>query len=169
MAAIWSWFEAAAPRLLLIGSVVGAAYALISHTAKFRLWLKKRRERKNMLDSLIANGSHLMCSQQLRKEHDAQFATIGERLDIIDQKIEETQDTCQITKGHNARQDEEISQIARVLDNTSFGVYALIEDAVVTQGKNGNLRKAYTRFNDEMRHEALDIGRKKDRGDHHDN
>lgn len=161
MTVVMDWLNQAAAPILLAAAILGAIYGVISHMGTFKAWIKRRGERKRMLDSLITNGHHLMCSRDLQERHSARFDDLDHKFDALTDTVKATQSTCEVTKQHNKRQDDEIGQIARVVSTTSFGVYALIEDAVVNQKKNGNLKAAYTRFNNEMRNEAIDLGRTK--------
>lgn len=164
MSHLWTWFDQASSHILLAVAVIGAIYTLITHWSKYRLWSKRRIERKNMLDSLIDNGHHLICSQQLQVEHNQMFEDIHKSINDLSDKVIATNSVCEITKGHNLRQDAEIEQIASNIDIVAFGVYALIDDAVVNQGKNGNLRAAFNHFNEKMMAASLDLKRDTHKG-----
>lgn len=127
---------------------------VVTHWASLREWLMRRRERRSMLDSLVQNGNHLMCSQQIQKQHNVQFADIGEKLELIGETTERIEKDFQATKKHNQRQDKEIRRSAEHREILSEAMFAMIDDAI-KNGKNGPFKSAHARMLEHMRKEAL--------------
>lgn len=165
MGTVWLWFEGAAPYLLLFYTVVKALYELIKHWDKYRDWRNKRIKRKEMLDSIITNGPHIVCSKQLQDKHNNHFEELTEELswlndkfDNVEQKLDDKmsglKETLDITISHNKRQDRKI-EYSNMESKVIIESLIAIMDGLIQGGANGEVREAKSR----LKKHLIDVSR----------
>ena len=117
--------------ILAIAALLGAIYAIISHSKKFILWDSNRKKRREKLDMLIDNAENIKCTDETR-----------ERVDILVASVEDLRVITEKNIDHNRMQDKEIERSLKQRQVQDMALFALLDERR-KQGKNGPITEAY--------------------------
>lgn len=156
---MWAFVEKLGAVIAVIVGIVGGLYTLIKYNKTVRTWWTEWRgkreakkafeaEKNEILKKLVHDAPHIVCSQIVQKEHNAQFETLDRRLGGIEGVL------CTLVND-NTRQDDEISRSLSERHLMVYSLYALV-DSAHQEGKNGPITKAHEQLHEYIMSKAFE-------------
>lgn len=129
--------------VLALAALIGAIYALITHSTKLKAWLKQRKDRRMKLDELIDGANNILCSHAVIEEQNKQIEKLTETTETITEDIKDLSKTIKQEINHKTKLDEAIDKSTRQGKVHNLALFALL-DAALKEGKDGPITEAHT-------------------------